>query len=384
MTTPLPREHFPVADRYRYLNHARVAAPPTVVAHALARDASAATMLGSTSQLARTQRAEAVRRTCADLLGTSADDLTFVRNTTEGMALVANGLHWAPGDEVVVVDREHPLTVTPFAALADRGVRLRTVAPDDRTAAVPIERFAEALRAGQGRARLLVVAWVHHARGWRHDLAALAEVAHAHGALLVVDAIQGAGVVPLELAAWGVDAAAVGAQKWLLGPEGIGLLHTTPELRSTLRVQQTGYGSLALGDDGRYVLDLVADLSGRRFEGGTSAVGATGGLGASSELLAGAGIDAIWAHVDRWCDALVGGLGELGADVLSDRSPDGRSSIVSARFDRVDADALVDQLVAHGIVVSAWDGAVRFSPHGWNDEEDLDAALRALRRASRR
>src|SRR4029079_9272548 len=95
-TPPLPRDQFPVADRYPYLNHARVAAPPRVVAHALARDASGATMLGSISQDARRARVDGVRRTAAGLLGVAADDLTFVRNTTEGLAVLAASLPWSP------------------------------------------------------------------------------------------------------------------------------------------------------------------------------------------------------------------------------------------------------------------------------------------------
>ena len=90
--TPLPREQFPVADRYRYLDHASVAAPPTVVAHALARDAAAATMLGSAGHRQRNERVEEVRVTCAGLLGVPVDDVSFVHNTTAGLALVANGL----------------------------------------------------------------------------------------------------------------------------------------------------------------------------------------------------------------------------------------------------------------------------------------------------
>ncbi len=382
--TPLPREQFPVADRFRYLNHARVAAPPTVVAHALARDASAATVLGSTGQRRRVDRVEAVRRTCADLLGADTDDLAFVRSTTEGLALVASGLRWSSGDRVVVVDRDHPLTVGPWDALGDLGVEVVRVTADAPSGAVPLERFEEALVAGGGSVRAVVVAWVHHATGWRHDLAALATLAHAHGALVVADVIQGLGVVPIDVRAWGVDASVAGGQKWLLGPEGVGLLHTSAALRSDLRLHAPGWSSIVTGPDGRHVLDLGADPTARRFEGGTRNLGGIGGLGASADLLAGAGIGAVWAHVDAWCDRLVEGLTDLGATVVSDRTPSARSALVVARFDHLDADELVDRLVAHGVVAAAWHGNVRFSPHGWNDDDDLAATLHALRRATRR
>ncbi|MCU1497533.1 MAG: class aminotransferase [Acidimicrobiales bacterium] len=382
--TPLPRDQFPVADRYQYLDHARVAAPPTVVAHALARDASAATMLGSTSLAARAARVEGVREACASLLGSSADDITFVRNTTEGLGLVANGLSWLPRDEVLVIEGDHPLTVGPWAALADQGVALRVVASDRPTGAVPLERIAAALDAAAGGVRVLALAWVHHATGWRHDLAAVAALAHAHGAVLVADVIQGAGVLPTSLADWGVDAAVAGGQKWLLGPEGIGVLHTDPALRRRLRVATPGWSSFVEGPGHRFRTDVDRDPTGRRFEGGTRATGAAVGLGASVDLLAGAGIEAVWAHVDAWCEALVAGLDDLGATVVSDRSLARRSAIVAARFDGVDADVLVDRLISHGVVASAKAGAVRFSPHGWNDHDDLAATLRALHRATGR
>ena len=382
-TTPLPREQFPVADRFRYLNHARVAAPPTMVAHALARDASAASALGSTGQARRVERVEAVRATCAGLLGADLDDVAFVRNTTEGLALVAAGLRWSSGDRVVLADREHPLTAGPWDALTGLGVEVVRVSPLGQGWSLPAERFEEALIAGGGTVRAVVVSWVNYARGWRHDLADLAALAHRHGAILVADLIQGLGVIPADVAAWGVDAAVAGGQKWLLGPEGIGLLHTTPELRSRLRVVDPGWTSIV--DDGdRFRLDLTADPSARRFEGGTRNLGGIGGLGAAADLLAGTGIEAVWSHVDALCDRLVDGLTELGATVLSDRSPGARSAIVSASFEGRDAADLADRLDSHGVVVAAWHGAVRFSPHGWNDDDDLAAALHAVRRACRR
>ncbi|HEX2577409.1 MAG TPA: aminotransferase class V-fold PLP-dependent enzyme, partial [Aquihabitans sp.] len=166
-------------------------------------------------------------------------------------------------------------------------------------------------------------------------------------------------------------------------PEGIGLLHTTPELRARLRVGAPGWTSIV--DEGdAFRVDLAADPSGRRLEAGATNLGGIGGLGAAVELLQGAGVGAIWDHVDRWCQQLVDGLEELGATVCSDRAPARRSAIVAATFDGADPVELADRLVAHGVVVAAWHGALRFSPHGWNDVDDLAATLHAVRRATRR
>ena len=379
-TAPLPREQFPVADRYRYLDHATVAAPPTVVAHALARDASAATMLGSAGHRQRDERVEEVRVTSAGLLGVPVDDVSFVRNTTAGLALVANGLQWAAGDRVLIADRDHPLTVGAWCGLAELGVSVQTVAGDGEDWAIPVEAFADALEAGGGRVRAVVVSWVNFARGWRHDLAALAQVAHAHGAILVVDVIQGLGVIPCNLSEWGVDAAVAGSQKWLLGPGGVALLATTADLRQQLRVLEPGENSMTETDH-RYSFDPTQDVSGRLFEGGSWNRGALAGLGAATDLVAGVGVDTIWAHVDEWCDRLVDGLTLLGATVVSDRSTAGRSAIVTATFDGADPEDLVGRLVSRGVLTAPRGGGIRFSPHAWNDDDDLDATLHAVSRA---
>ena len=379
-TPPIPRYEFPVADRFRYIDHATMAAPPTMVAHAIAREASGATMLGSTAEDRRIERLERVRADAAAVLGVHADDVTFTGNTTQGMSLVATGLAWKPGDVVVVADRDHPLTTAPWHALADRGVEVRTVPVDEPSWSVEPARFADALEAADGRARAVVVSWVNAARGWRHDLAPLADLAHAHGALLVVDLIQGLGVIPADLTAWGVDAAVAGGHKWLLGPEGTGLLHTSAALRAHLHVAAPSWSSLAEQGE-RWRLDLDLDPTGRRFEGGTRNNIGTAGLGATIDMLLGVGIEVVWDHVSRWGDQLVAGLDQLGATVVSDRSPGGRSAIVTATFADHDPDALVEHLLARGIAVAARGGGVRFAPHGWNDDDDLAATLDAVANA---
>lgn len=379
---PLPRDQFPVADRFRYLDHATAAAPPTVVAHALARDASSATMLGSAGHRRRSERVEEVRATCAGLLGAAVDDVSFVRNTTAGLALVANGIDWSPGDRVVVADRDHPLTIGAWSSVAAQGVVLDVAAARDESWAVPLDSFRQVLEAGEGKVRAVVVSWVHYARGGRHDLAALAALAHQHGAILVVDVIQGLGVIPCDVGAWGVDAAVGGGQKWLLGPEGVGLLATTPELRERLRLREPGRGSMAEHGH-QFSFDPTLNPTGRRFEGGSRNRAGIAGLGASTDLLAGVGIDTVWAHVDHWCDRLVTGLADLGATVVSDRSPAGRSPIVTATFGDADPVAIVERLVTRGVLAAPRGGGVRFSPHAWNNGDDLAVTLEALGRVLR-
>lgn len=377
---PLPRDQFPVADRYRYLDHAGIAAPPTVVAHAVARDASAATMLGSVGERRRDERLEQVRAACAGLLGTPADHVTFTKSTADGLRLLAFGLPWAPGDRVVLADCEYPATIQPWLALSTRGVIVDQVASVGDTWELPLEAYEAALVAGAGRVKAVVVSWVQYARGWRTDLAALASLAHAHGAILVADVVQGLGVIPAHLADWGVDAALADGHNWLLGPEGIGLLYLAPALREGLWVPRSA-GTAHVAPRGPHAPAADLPQPARRFEAGTPNRLGVAGLGAAVELLAGAGVEATWAYVDQWCDGLVEGLQELGATIVSDRSEAGRSAIVTATFGDTDPAELTERLVTHGVIVSGRGDAVRFAPHGWNDAEDLKATLRAVERA---
>lgn len=375
-TPPLPRTLFPVTERYRYLNHAGVAPLPQTAADAIADCAHDVATAGVVGEDERSERTERTRAVAAELLGVPVTDVAFVKNTTEGLAFVASGLDWRPGDKVVVPDGEFPSTIFPWLALADQGVEVVRVRPDPRSGALPLQAFEEAI--ATGGVRLVATSWVQFAKGWRTDLAGLAELAHGHGALLCADVIQGLGVLPCHLAEWGVDFAAADGHKWLLGPEGIGVFYVAERHRDALRVLEPGWASVAHRMEWDN-LDLVYDDTARRFEGGTANVFGLAGLGASLELLATTGIENIWRHVDALCDHLCAGLERLGAVVLSDRSPAsepaGRSGIVTFTKEDADMARLHEGLDAAGVVCSPRGGGIRLSPHGYNTEAEIDFAL---------
>lgn len=364
---PLPRDQFPVAERLAYLDTAHASPLPVAAAEAVAADAVAAGRQGSTGLDERFARLAPLRAAVAALLGPSVDaeDVALVANTTQGLGLVAAGLDWQPGDVVLVPADDHPTTILPWRAQAHRGV---TVVP------VPLAGLPDAI-ASTPRVRVVALSWVQAHDGERSDLAALAGAAHAVGALLCVDVIQGAGVVPADLFAWKVDAAAAGSQKWLLGPHGIGALAVTPALRERLRLVTASKGSLAGGVDGG---PLVPVPSAARFEAGAPGHGAVAAWAAAVDLLGGAGIDAVWAWVDRLATRLATGCAGLGLEVLSPRSDAARSALVTIAVPGVAAADVVARLAAADVVASARGDGVRLSPAGWNDDADVDAALAAL------
>lgn len=380
MDTPLDRAAFPVTGHWNYMNHAGTAPPsgPAVVAmHRCATEAAAG---GTLACKAHEERAEEIRAAAARLMGVPAADVAFVKNTTEGLGFVANGLTWAPGDRVVVPDHEFPSTLFPWLALRDLGVAVDLVPATGPGRTLSVDAFAEVVAAGPAP-KVVSVSWVQFGRGWRTDLAGLAEVCAGVGALLCADVIQGLGVIPADLEAWGVDFAMADGHKWLLGPLGQGVLYVRRSVLDRLRPLEPGWASVPHREewDNRA---LIWDDCARRLEGGSANLTGIHAMGASMDLLLAAGVDRVWAHVSDLCERLREGLAATGATVLSDGSEAGRSGIVTFAVEGVDAEVLNDALRSGGIVCAARAGGVRVSPHGYNTGDDIDAVVEAVASAA--
>lgn len=375
--TALPRAQFPVAEHYTYFDHAGVAPITKAAADAVRWWALHFEQNGRADYDELEHRMHRARQSAATLLGVPTDDVAFVKNTTEGLGFVASGLRWKPGDRVVVPDREFPSTIYPWLSLRDLGVQVDLVAPIGDGGALPTEAFEDAIADGPPP-KVVATSWVNYGRGWRVDLAALASVCHEAGALLCADVMQGVGVIPADLATWDVDFAVVGAHKWLCAPRGLGVLYVAPRVRDQLRPLEPGWASVAHRGEWDN-LDLVWDDSARRFEGGSPNVAGTVGLGASIDVLLEAGIARVWQHVDALCARLTERLNALpGVRVLSDRSGEGRSAVMTFVSDAMSADQLAERLEAKRFLCAPRGGGIRVSPHGYNDEAEVDAFVDAV------
>lgn len=366
---------FPVTERWAYLNHATLAAPPAPVVTAMHRFHSHAAATGGDGFLERVASVRPVRQHLADLLGGDADGVAFTKNTTEAISLVAHGLRWREAHRAVVLAHDFPSTRLPVLALRHRKVDVVELEPVDAHHRVPLSAFESVLRGGNVKA--VVCSWVQSNRGWRLDPAELAALCHRHGAILVLDVIQGLGVLPCRAQEWGVDLVACGSHKWLLSPEGVGAAWLSPALREALVVPAPGWRWMGEeASEAAYARPEEAAAS--RFEGGTLNGAGLAGLQAALGLLHGAGIDSVWRHVDALCDALVSGLESTGSTVLSDRSRDGRSAIVTFEPARASAEQVVAALAEQGFATSARTGGVRVSPHGYNTAEEIQRFVEAV------
>ena len=364
-----------VAPQWVYLDHAAVAPLPRPTAAAMQAWTASAAAHGDVEWPRWAGRVEEVRKRAAGLIHASPEQIAFVPNTTHGISCVAEGYPWQPGDNVVTVAHEFPSNTYPWHHLRDRGVEVRTVEPrgvnGEPGERIELDDLAAAI---DGRTRILAISWIQYATGWRMCLEDLCDMAHARGVLVMLDAIQGLGLFPIDVQNTPVDFLAADGHKWQLGPEGAGLLYVRREHLERLRPWGVGWHSVPRPYDFDQVQTTWrGDAS--RWEGGSSNMVGLHGLGASLDLLAACGLShhaspLAVAALD-FAAAAADFLRSRGAQVRGARDPAHRSSIVSFRWAEHDPKVVRQRCLDAHIVMSVRGDWLRISPHGYNDAHDL-------------
>ncbi len=353
-----------------HLNHAGVSPWPRRAATAIARFAAENAAQGSLEYPRWLATEGSLRARLADLIGApSPADIALAKSTSEGLSVVAYGLDWHQGDNLVGIAQEFPSNRILWESLAPLGVEYRQLDLDASR-----EPEADLLGLCDGRTRLVAVSWVQYARGLRLDLEQISVGCRARGILFGLDAIQGLGAVPLDLAATPADFVVADGHKWMLGPEGLALLYVAPALRPRLRLHQYGWHMLEhQGDFERK--DWSPAIDARRFECGSPNLLGAHGLEASLALLQEIGIAAVHAAIEERVAHLIALLDSRGYELLSPRSPGRHAGIVSFRIPGVNPRHLYDGLMARRVLCAHRGGGVRFSPHFYTPLEDLDRAM---------
>ena len=365
------RALFPIAQRYAYLDHAAIA--PLAIPVRSTIEVFLTRQVEEPFERAHWERLRTqVRARVGELFSTGAESITFIKNTTTGLGLVAAGLDWENGDNVVGVDREFPANVYPWMALRRRGVELRLYrSRDGRIDPGAIARLCDQ------RTRVVAVSAVQFWNGFRLDLTAL-RAALRKDALLVVDAIQAAGALRLDLSQTPVDFLCAGAQKWLLGPIGIGFAYVGPRMLERLHPVPVGTDSV-IRDEEYFDYDLTLKQDARRYEEAAPNYPGILGMGAAVNLLLRAGPAAVEQEVLRLADRLRDELPGRGYELLLKPSrPLERSGIVSFRHPRMVPAELHSRLRDAGIIISLRADFLRASPHYYNSDGDIDRLLEAL------
>jgi len=369
----LDRE-FPVRKNLVYLNHAAVAPLPARVAAALRAHADDQSGFGALHWKKWYRRYDELREKAAAFVGGDAGRISLLPSTSLALNLVAQGLDWRPGDNVVGDDLEFPANVYPWMNLAPRGVEYRIArSRDGRLTAADFAPLVDA------RTRAVAVSWVTFHSGFVFPLAEISALCRDRDALFVVDAIQALGTMPIDAAALGIDVLAADGHKFLYGPEGLAIFAFSEKAKAAIRPPWVGWWNVPWRES-QLAYDLRPFASGRRFEAGSLPTGSVYALAASIDLLASVGAEEAERRIGGVVAALRGGLRQLGWEI---RTPAGsRSAILAAVPPGGDARGAVAKLEEAGVVTSPREGAVRFAPHVGNDAAEIERVLAILRSAA--
>ncbi|MEP7366706.1 MAG: aminotransferase class V-fold PLP-dependent enzyme [Acidobacteriota bacterium] len=362
------RPDFPVTERFIYLNHAAVAPLVRPAADRMRWLAEDACLHGSLHFDQWLAAYEGLRLAAAELIGAHRDEIAIVKNTSEGIATVANGLDWRPGDRIVAFREEFPANMYPWQRLAPRGVTIDWLSIYDSLDTID--------RAARG-AKLLAISYVNYLSGHRVDLNAIGEICHRHGTFFFVDAIQGLGVFPLDVNRAHIGALAADGHKWLLGPEGCGILYVRREWLDRIEPVEFGWTNAASFTD--YASrDMTLRHDAARYECGTLNTIGIFGLEASIRFLLSIGIGTIGETVLALSSQLLAGARAQGYEILGENHPNTRSGIVTIRREDTDSRMLVSRLKDSGVIAIPRQGYVRLSPHFYISPEEIGRVVEGL------
>ena len=365
------RQEFPVMAKYLYLDHAGVAPISLRVRSAIEVFLRESSEGGAFHYPAWADRVNEVRTSCARLIHAEEEEIAFVKNTSHGLSLIAEGIDWKAGENILFYEREFPSNIYPWQHLKRKGVEARPV--PFRNGKVHIEDIERLM---DSRTRMVSVSSVQFANGFRIDLKRLGGLCRKRKILFCIDAIQSLGVIPMDVRDCNVDFLSADAHKWLLGPEGIGMFYCRKELAGHLNPPLIGWKSV----QNEFDFDqphLVLKRDAQRFEEGSMNLMGIFGLGAAIDLLLEAGIGDIEQRVLDLGERIIEEADKRGFKTLTPRARHERGGNVTFR-QHVDLEAVRSGLRKKGIMINVRGGGLRVSPHFYNIESDIERLFEAV------
>ncbi len=370
------RDLFPITNNLTYFNHAAVGPLSVRACEAMEKHARDQRDFGALHWRDWYAEYDRVREAAGKIIGAQPSEIAILKNTSEGLSFVAEGLRWNEGDNVVTTAMEFPSNWTPWLALKRRGVETRVAA------SATVEHIAPLIDA---QTRVVSVSSVAFHNGFTADLDAIGALCAQHSVLFCVDAIQSAGVLPIDVHRSRVHFLAADGHKWMCGPEGAALFFVSREVLEQLQVIEHGWTNVER--KGRFIncgTELQPDS--RRFEAGSLNTNGVYGLRAALELLLEIGIEKISSSALGVTNRLADGIEDAGWTLGTPRPI--ASAIVAAIPPTVENGVEKSLLWYHrkleeqGIVCAPREGMLRFSPHFYNDSHEVDRVVSALRALS--
>lgn len=370
------RQHFPITRKRAYLNNASIGPMSEPVLAAVDTFLHDVRDNGRNNYPHWCDYAENhIKGRIARLIGARAGEIAFVKNTTEGLVTVANGLDWRDGDNVVLPRFEYPSNVYCWMRLAKRGVGIRWIEP--REGRVTLDDLAAAI---DKRTRLVSVSAVQFSNGFRQDIAGTSELCRTQGVLLNLDAIQWVGALKLDLSQVHVDFLSAGGHKWMLAPIGTGFFYCNATALNALTPPSVGYHTVAKSE-AHLDYDPTAYRPGAaRFEAALENFPGIWGLDAAIKMQLGLGTETVERHIVGLADYAADGLRQRGWSIASPCTAEERSGLLSFYSPKADVGRLETSLRAAGVDLAIRDGKLRISPSYYNDFDDIDRLLSEIGR----
>ena len=363
------RRQFPTLDNWVYLDTAAKAPLPKCAEEAMI--SYMADMWEQVGERAFSiQEIELARETLARLVGVSPSTVSFLKNTSEGINIVAHGLGLEAGDKVLISEFEHSACVLPWRRLEKIGVEVVVVRGSDGR--IPPESFIEKM---DDRTRAVGVSWVAYGNGYRFDIPAIAAACRERDIVLAVDGIQAIGVLATPLTELGADVVVAGGFKGLLSPTGTGFLYCREGFASRIEPAYAARFSFESDDKWQQPLRLATDSS--RFEYGNPNYLGIWVMRHSVELILDIGLEQIERRVEDLTTYLYERVEDRGFKVVTPKPWHERAGILS--FDVPEPVMVRQQLLDRRIVVNVRDGnTLRVAPHFYNTRQDIDTLVGAL------
>jgi selenocysteine lyase/cysteine desulfurase len=368
------RNLFPALQKYTYLNSAAVAPLPAVSVAAVHRQLKDVSENGSANFMDWVATKQRARELVASMLKVRAEQIAFMRNTSDGFASVAGGLKWRKGDNIVTFAKEFPANFYPWRRIRDAfGVELRLC--PERDGRIDLDEFVNLI---DENTRLVSISAVQYGSGFRADLERIGRAARAVDALFAVDIIQAFGAMPFDLPAQMVDIAAGASHKWLCAPEGCGMLYLSERARERVEPTLVGWISVDVPWDFEN-LEQPFKPNALAWESGTGGAALFYGLEQSLKLLYETGAETIADYLEELSDYLCELLAGKNYEIVSSRAKSEKSQIVCIKnTDGLTPNEIAERLQNENIIVSPRGERVRIAPHFFNNREDIEKLIEAL------
>ncbi len=368
-------QEFPLRSGLVHLNHAGVGPWPRRTIEAVIAFANENAQ-DSTRHASRWGHVESeLRRLCQQLINAeNVGDIAFIKNTSEGLSIVAYGIPWQSKDNVVFAQQEFSSNRVIWQSLPPRfGIEARAV--DLYQAATPEDALFNQV---DSNTRLIAVSAVQYGTGLRMDLAKISEYCRARGILLCVDAIQALGAIPFDLSKTPADFVVADGHKWLLSPEGIGLFYCNPDIRKQLRLNQFGWHMLERKNHESLNWSPANDA--RRFECGSLNRLGVHAMHASLSLVLEISIKSVHDMIYKKISYIYEKAEEYNLEIISDMNQDRRSGIITVRRPDTNNQLLYKYLLKAGVLCAYRNAGIRFSPHFYTQVDGIDKAMDMINR----